>query len=114
MPFAAYCEIGCTPNTTIAGPGSPADPRCLGSAAAHLEWAESDPRVVGLFIYRLKDLWGGPELDTALLDACQNPSGTGLGLVDRCGAGGSGPYATPDTLAFYRSNVSAALSEPHA
>ena len=39
--------------------------------------AESDPRVVGLFVYRLKDLWQAR--DMTKLDACQNPFGTGLG-----------------------------------
>ena len=101
LPFAAYCEIGCQHNTTIAGPrpqgqncsdtpvgecwtGCPyagtcaggkgaqgscnecgcnehntsckgqgrqpysAESRCLGNAKAHLAWAESDPRVIGL------------------------------------------------------------------
>ena len=115
LPFAAFCEIGCTANTTIAGPacgeqnaGCPADPRCLGSAEAHLGWAETDPHVVGLFIYRLKDLWQAS--DMSRLDACRNPWGTGLGLVDRCGAGGAGGYAMPLTLAFYQENVSVALT----
>ncbi len=115
LPFAAYCEIGCEHNTTIAGPRPPqqrqncsetpwgecwtgcpeqkgppwpcaggvgpqppggscnacvcnehntscsgqgrqpynADPRCLGSAKAHLAWAESDPRVIGLCVRHL-------------------------------------------------------------
>jgi len=166
LPFAAYCEIGCEPNTTIAGPhssncsqtpwgecwtgcpvqgaakrGPPwtcaggeipppsahdscnacvcneqntsctdnqADSRCLASAEAHLKWAEDDSKVVGLFIYRLKDLWQAHGM--AQLDACQNPFGTGLGLVDRCGVGGSGDYATPQTLEFYRKNASEVLT----
>ena len=166
LPFAAYCELGCQPNTTIAGPHSPncsdtpwgecwtgcpaqgaakggppwpcaggatppppghascnactcnaartscgdnrADARCLQSAEDHLAWAEDDPRVVGLFVYRLKDLWQAS--DMSRLDACQNPFGTGLGLVDRCGVGGVGGYATPQALAFYQRNVSEALA----
>jgi|EP01049_Picozoa_sp_SAG25_P007409 hypothetical protein len=105
LPFAAYCEIGCTPNRTMAP--KRADARCLGSAAAHLRWAESDPRVVGLFVYRLKNLWQHSSM--AQLDACENPWQTGLGLVDRCGRDGSGGYATPTTLNFYQRNVSRAL-----
>ena len=105
LPFAAYCEIGCPPNRSIAP--APADARCLGSAAAHLRWAESDPRVVALFIYRLKNLWQHSSMSQ--LDACENPWQTGLGLVDRCGTGGRGGYATPDTLKFYQRNVSKAL-----
>ena len=114
LPFAAYCEIGCEHNTTIAGPqpqqqqncsetpwgegwtgcpmpkGPPwpcaggvgprppggscnacvcnerntscngqgrqpydADPRCLGSAKAHLAWAENDSKVIGLYVHLL-------------------------------------------------------------
>jgi hypothetical protein len=104
LPFAAYCEIGCHPNTSIVG----ADPHCLAKAQEHLAWAESDSRVIGLFIYRLKDLW--QKADMAQLDACENPWGMGLGLVDRCGVGGSGGYAMPETLAFYQQNVSVLLS----
>jgi hypothetical protein len=85
-----------------------ADSRCLASAEAHLKWAEDDSKVVGLFIYRLKDLWQAHGM--AQLDACQNPFGTGLGLVDRCGVGGSGDYATPQTLEFYRKNASEVLT----
>ena len=48
----------------------------------------------------------------AHLDVCQNPWGTGLGLVDRCGIGGSGDYATPQTLDYYKQNVSKTLSPP--
>lgn len=62
----------------------------------------TDARVVGLFVYRLKNIW--QTTDMSQLDACQNPWGTGLGLVDRCGVGGSGGYATPKTLALYRQN----------
>jgi hypothetical protein len=137
-------------NTSCSGQGRQpytADPRCLGSAMAHLAWAESDPKVIGLcaslpplcllpilvycclfeatalltglhvacgrcdsFIYRLKNLW--QKTDMTQLDACQNPWGSGLGLVDRCGVGGSGGYATPQTLHFYQHNVSRALSVP--
>ena len=86
LPFAAYCEIGCKPNVTIAP--APADARCLGSVKAHLEWAESDPRVVGLFVYRLKNLWQRTEMSD--LDACENPWTTGkatsnLPLLVMCG-----------------------------
>ena len=35
-------------------------------------------------------------------DPCQNPSGTGVGLVDRCGVGGHGGYAMPATVALYQ------------
>ena len=59
------------------------------------------------FIYRLKNLW--QRTDMSQLDACQNPWGTGLGLVDRCGVGGSGGYATPQTLQFYQHNASKTL-----
>lgn len=68
----------------------------------------TDARVVGLFVYRLKNIW--QTTDMSQLDACQNPWGTGLGLVDRCGVGGSGGYATPKTLALYRQNISRALT----
>ena len=68
----------------------------------------TDARVVGLFVYRLKNLW--QTTDMSQLDVCQNPWGTGLGLVDRCGVGGSGGYATPKTLALYRQNISRALT----
>ena len=64
----------------------------------------------GRFIYRLKNLW--QRTDMAHLDVCQNPWGTGLGLVDRCGIGGSGDYATPQTLDYYKQNVSKTLSPP--
>ena len=68
----------------------------------------TDARVIGLFVYRLKNIW--QTTDMSQLDACQNPWGTGLGLVDRCGVGGVGGYATPKTLTLYRQNVSRALT----
>ena len=48
LPFAAYCEIGCQVNHTMAP--VPADQRCLGSAEVHLQWAQSDNRVIGMFV----------------------------------------------------------------
>ena len=110
LPFAAYCEIGCTPNATI--DLQAADAHTLAKATNHYAWARADNRVVGLFLYRLKNLWQGATM--AGLDACNNPWGTGLGLVDRCGieindnntaqhnASRLGHYATPKTLAFYQ------------
>ena len=98
VPFAAYCEIGCAINSTIGGPGAPAaDARVLSSAQAHYQWASEDKRVAGLIVYRLKNLWQ----KSAGKDVCKNPSGTGLGLVDRCGQGGSGGYAMPRSVGFY-------------
>lgn len=94
LPFAAYCEIGCNPNTTI--DLSAADQHTLAKAQNHYAWAKNDSRVVGLFIYRLKNLWQGTTMKG--LDTCHNPWGTGLGLVDTCA---SGSYATPKTVAFY-------------
>lgn len=92
------------------GGGAAADARGLSSATAHLDWAQRDPRVIGLFVYRLKNLW--QKTSMAELDACQNPWGTGLGLVDRCGLGGTGDYAMPETLEFYQQNVSRVLASP--
>ena len=43
------------------------------------------------------------------LDACENPWQTGLGLMDKCGQGGSGSWAMPRTVEFYRVNVSKQL-----
>lgn len=105
LPFAAYCEIGCQVNHTMAP--APADQRCLGSAEVHLQWAQSDSRVIGLFVYRLKNLWQRTSM--AELSACTNPWQTGLGLMDRCGKGGSGAWAMPQTVEFYRTNASMQL-----
>ena len=105
LPFAAFCEIGCQANHTMAP--IPADQRCLGSAEAHLQWAQSDKRVIGMFVYRLKNLWQRTSMEQ--LDACANPWQTGLGLMDRCGQGGRGTWAMPQTVEFYRVNVSGKL-----
>ena len=95
-PFAAYCELGCAPSTRIAP--EPADGRVLAQAQAHADWAASDPRVVGMFIYRLKNIWQR----SADTDACMNPWQTGLGLVDRCGNASGGGFATPRSVQFYQ------------
>ena len=102
LPFAAYCEIGCTPNATLNL--AAADEHTLQKATDHYTWAANDSRVVGLFLYRLKNLWQGSTLKG--LDVCNNPWGTGLGLVDTCA---SGAYATPKTLAYYHQQGAAAV-----
>ena len=103
LPFAAYCEIGCTPNATLNL--AAADEHTLQKATDHYTWAANDSRVVGLFLYRLKNLWQGSTLKG--LDVCNNPWGTGLGLVDTCA---SGAYATPKTLAYYHQQGAAAVA----
>lgn len=108
IPFAAYCEIGCQSNESIAP--VPADSHCLDSARTHLLWAQSDSRVIGIFIYRLKNLWQKkPMLN---FDACKNPWGTGLGLMDRCGINGEQKgWAMPQTLNYYKWNASRLLHQ---
>ena len=58
-------------------------------------------RVVGMLVYRLKNIWqhGGWRGH----DPCNNPSPhpNGLGLVERCGVNGTGALATPQSVAFY-------------
>ena len=97
LPFAAFCEMGCTKNSSIA-PG-PADARCANVARSQFAWAARDTRVAGFAVYRLKNLWRS----SAAGDVCLNPDGTGLGLVDKCASGES---AMPETLAMWR-NVTA-------
>ena len=101
LPYAAFCEFeeNCKRNTTIGGVDGPADARCLPVAREHLAWARSDDRVAGLLVFFLKNL---QQKDPIHTDPCQNPSGTGVGLVDRCGVGGHGGYAMPATVALYQ------------
>eukprot|EP00040_Diaphanoeca_grandis_P023125 m.125247 g.125247 ORF g.125247 m.125247 type:complete len:395 (+) comp29121_c0_seq1:603-1787(+) len=106
LPFAAYCEIDCPVNQTLVT--ATADAACLRKASNHFHWAQSDARVVALFIYRLKNLWQASDMRG--LDVCSNPWGTGLGLVDRCGVNASSGYATPNTLKFYQETVSQHLT----
>jgi len=101
VPFAAYCELGCAKNSTIA-PG-PADERCAAVARDYLAWAARDGRVAGFAIYRLKNLWR----TDVTRDVCHNPDGTGLGLVDVCA---SGEAAAPKTLALWQSVLSNATA----
>lgn len=97
VPFAAYCELGCEKGTSLV---PAADARCLGVAQAHEEWFRTDERVLGMAVYRLKNIWRDTQSGT---DVCLNePNGNGLGLVDRCGVGATGDYATPLTLSFYQ------------
>jgi hypothetical protein len=106
VPFAAYCEIGCKVNSTIGGPGcASADARLLSTAKAHHDWAAADDRVAGLIVYRLKNLWQ----QQPGMDACRNPYGIGLGVVDRCGVDEQGGYATPTTLAYYQQLLAPSL-----
>jgi len=97
LPFAAHCEIGCAVNARITS--SSVDCSLLATAKAHMDWAHDDDRVTGMFIYRLKNIWS----TNAALDACDNPTATGLGLVDRCA---DGSYAMPKTLSYYTSLLS--------
>merc|ERR1712087_134354 len=78
IPFAAYCELNCAIGMNLTQ-GSKADLRCSGSAEDHYRWYLEDERVVGMSVYRLKNMWG----DIAKRDVCSNPAGTGLGLVDQ-------------------------------
>ena len=94
LPWAADCEEGCRAHAAIA----PApDMRVLPNAHDHWAWAQDDHKVVGLFVYRLKNIW--QQAGTSGADVCDNPSGTGLGLVDRCA---NGTAAMPRALAFYQ------------
>ena len=106
VPFAAYCELKCPANTSLV---PAAEERVLGVAKEHARWYAEDPRVAGMAIYRLKNIWRANARTT---DVCENPTGNGLGLVDRCGVGGTGDYATPRALAFYQnlSNAAAAAA----
>jgi hypothetical protein len=106
----ASCRTGwpCTSTAGVKQASCSADSHSLENGQAHLKWAMTDARVIGLFVYRLKNIW--QTTDMSQLDACQNPWGTGLGLVDRCGVGGVGGYATPKTLTLYRQNISRALT----
>ena len=55
LPFAAYCEIGCAANTRLdlaAG-----DAHCLANAKSHVEWWTDDAKVLGLVVYRFKNIW---------------------------------------------------------
>jgi hypothetical protein len=98
LPFAAYYEIS-TPNTTIVP--TTADNTCLNTIAASAKnykaWMDIDTRIVGMNIYRLKNLWWPNTTGASILS---NPNGTGLGLVDRITKGGD--YIMPDTVAFYQ------------
>jgi len=54
LPWAADCEEGCRAHAAIA----PApDMRVLPNAHDHWAWAQDDHKVVGLFVYRLKNIW---------------------------------------------------------
>jgi hypothetical protein len=125
LPFAAFCEIMapvrlCPPNPAVSGaccPNMPinlttADTHCLAKGENHLKWAQSDKKVVGMLVYRLKNIWQRGGWHGA--DPCTNPGppmvpgghSNGLGLVDRCGVNGSGSYATPKTVDFYHTVLS--------
>ena len=130
LPFAAYCEIMMPPRLCPPNPPPPtgvccpnvginlttADRHCLSKGENHLNWARSDDRVVGMIVYRLKNIWQRGGWHGA--DPCTNPGpprvpgghSNGLGLVDRCGVNGSGDYATPKTLQFYRNLLSNATT----
>eukprot|EP00656_Telonema_subtile_P012271 TRINITY_DN16175_c0_g1_i1.p1 TRINITY_DN16175_c0_g1~~TRINITY_DN16175_c0_g1_i1.p1 ORF type:complete len:100 (+),score=16.62 TRINITY_DN16175_c0_g1_i1:138-437(+) len=82
------CPVGS--NLSLVG-----DAHCSNLARTHIEWLESDEKVIGISIYRLKNLWSDP-----LKDVCLNPAGSGLGLVDRCTS--TGKLAMPETLSMYQ------------
>jgi hypothetical protein len=94
-PFAAYME-GSTPNTTISATAADSDELTTSPASAtkYYSWMMQDPKVHGLIVYRLKNLWWN-----GTGDILSNPNGTGLGLVD---VQTNGTYVTPQTVAFYQ------------
>ena len=75
-----------------------ADEAALRRGREYHNWAQTDPRVVATLIYGFKNVWQQNASD----DACQNPSRTGLGLVDRCGNNSLGAPAMPRALEFYQ------------
>lgn len=115
LPFSAWCEVPCHPKGPHCAldcqPGVPlnltkADEFTLSKAINHTFWYENDERVVGLFVYRFKNIWWPNESYNGA-DPCNDPiaplgNSNGLGLVDRCGVNATGDYATPKTLRFYQ------------
>lgn len=66
------------------------------SATSYYQWMQTDSRVVGFTIYRLKNVWSSSYNGTTLNGNVQD----GIGLVDRVTPGG--PYIMPNTVRFYQ------------
>jgi len=109
VPWVAPCEIWSQCKKDVSINVTANDDMAYHQALDYYMWAKEDNRVVGMMPYRLKNLWGGA--GDEYKNSCDNPSKTGLGLVDRCGIKQQNnsinnsmilPYALPKTLLFYK------------